>query len=304
MKWNERLIRGVLLCESHVEFRKEKGVIADAVSRVADNGFFGAISIAEIDNREDRKRIRDIVETHGIFLTQWETMVIGDEGLNLCALDSRLRDRSVCRIRELIELAAETGVRNVGLLCGPDPGAALRAEATIVVCESLGTLCEATSRHPDMRLMIEPLDRDVHKKGLVGPTPEAVALLDRLKKSHSNVGLSLDTSHAVLLDEDPADTLDMLAPHLLEIHLSNPVLDRSSPYYGDYHIPPGPPGVLDVPDFTRVLKHGTRPGTLPGPVPVSAEVRSPRGGDPWETVELCASTLRRVLDDMESGTNQ
>jgi len=54
-------------------------------------------------------------------------------------------------------------VRHVGLLCGPDPGVKHRADATNVLLESLSTLCETISAFPNMRLMIEPLDRDVHK---------------------------------------------------------------------------------------------------------------------------------------------
>lgn len=304
MSLREFLLPGLLLSETHFAFRKEKGVVCDAVDRVAGEGYFEAVAIPEVESGEDREKIRQIVESHGITLTQWASLVIGDEGLDLCSMDARLRTRSLSRVAELAGLAAETGVHNFGILCGPDPGEDLRAAATEMLFESLGGLCEAISAYPGMRLMIEPLDRDVHKKGLIGPTPEAVALVERLQKTCPLAGLSLDTSHAVLLGEDPLETLELLGPYLLEIHFSNPVLDRSDPSYGDMHIPPGPPGVLDIPDFARVLVRGAESGILAENVPVvSAEVRAPPGADPWDTVELCKDIMERTLELAESGEN-
>jgi sugar phosphate isomerase/epimerase len=302
MNLNEWVVPSMLLCESHFEYRKARGVIADAVERVAEEGFFKAVTIAEVDDEGDRSRIRGIVDSRGIGLSQWVSHAIGDEGLNLCSLDSELRNRSVTRISDWIHQAAETGVTHLGVLCGEDPGPAHRADATEALYDSLIRLCQVIFTHPGMRLMIEPLDRDVHKKGLIGPASELVALVERLHGVSSVAGVCLDTSHAVLLNENPVDTLEIFEPYLLEIHFSNPVLDESNPYYGDHHIAPGPPGVQDVPDFARVLARGAESGVLAEKKPiVSVEVRTAPGGDPWETMDLCRQTMSRVLDQAASG---
>lgn len=290
-------VPGLLLCETHFAFRKEKGIISDAVARIADEGFFGAISIADVENKAGRNSIRKTVEAHDVALSQWTSMVLGDEELDLCSMDTRHRTRSVARITELIDQAAECGVRNLGLLSGPDPGEELRAQATASMFESLSELCDVISTYPGMRLMLEPLDQDIHKKGLIGPTTEAVALVGHVQESFPAAGLCLDTGHAVLLGEDPVNSLELMGPHILEIHFSNPVLDRNDPTFGDMHGPPGPPGVLDVADFARVLSKGIETGIVTKGRPiVSVEVRTTAGGDPWETVELCKTTISRTWE--------
>jgi len=88
-----------------------------------------------------------------------------------------------------------------------------------------------------------------------------------------------------------------MGQHILEIHFSNPVLDRNDPTFGDMHGPPGPPGVLDVADFARVLSKGIETGIVTKGRPiVSVEVRTTAGGDPWETVELCKTTISRTWE--------
>jgi len=297
MNVDKLLIPGLILCETHFAYRKEKGVVAEAVAQVAEEGFFGGIAIAEVDNGEDRKRIRKTVESHGIALTQWTSMVLGDENLDLCSTDSHLRTRSVARITERISQAAECGVSNIGILCGPDPGEDRRAAATEALYESLNRLCEVVATYPGMRLLIEPQDRDIHKKGLIGPTAEAVAIVERLQESFPVPGLCLDTGHAVLLGEAPEQSLECLGSCVLEIHFSNPVLDHAHPAFGDTHGPPGPPGVSDVEDFARVLTRGVETGILARRRPiVSVEIRTAPGADPWETVERSKTALRRTLD--------
>ena len=97
----------------------------------------------------------------------------------------------------------------------------------------------------------------------------------------------------MLLEEDPAESLDLLGPCVLEIHLANPALDPAHPAYGDTHLPPGPPGALDISDYARLLSRGIETGLLARRRPiVTAEIRSAADADPWDT----AARSQRIVN--------
>ncbi|OFX18196.1 MAG: hypothetical protein A2Z18_01200 [Armatimonadetes bacterium RBG_16_58_9] len=275
---------GILLGETHYAFRTARGVIADAVARVADEGFYGGVEISDVSDVADRKRIENTVQAHGLRLTQWMTTLLITEKLNLSSLDEDLRCRSVARMKQQMNFTAECGAHSFALFSGPDPGPGLRAKATQQLYVSFCELSEAlTSYHP-MRLIFEPLDRDAYKNGLIGPMSEAADLVRRVRCCYPNVGLCWDSAHVALCGEDVLESILAYHEFVDQIHLANAVLDRSYPDFGDRHMPLGVPGFLTTEMMAKVIGRVVSAGFPRKSHPMlSVEIRTPDGGDPWLT---------------------
>jgi hydroxypyruvate isomerase len=282
----------ILLSEILFYHRKVKGAIAAAVDRVAGEGFYLGIEIADVADPEDRKNIGRIVHGRSIRLTYWTSMILNDEKLNLSALDENLRKKTALRIKQELPAAAECGATGFAVLSGPDPGPVNRAAATEQLCRSLGELADALKAYPGMRLLLEPLDREAHKNALVGPTGEAAALVRRVRQVHPEFGLSWDTAHVALCGEDILDSIKTFCPCIAQIHLANAVLDRTNPQFGDHHMPIGKPGFLNSKVIAALFRQAAEIGLFGKNKPgVSVEVRTAQQTDPWENEAGC----RRVL---------
>ena len=89
-----------------------------------------------------------------------------------------------------------------------------------------------------MNCSIEPLDRHVHKKALIGPMDEVVSWFKPLHKAHPNLFLHWDSAHEQLGGLGIFNTLDMAAPYLSQIHLCDCIDDAAHPCFGDLHMDP------------------------------------------------------------------
>jgi len=280
---------------------KRPGVVAEAVARLAGEGFYRGFGVRPVAEAADRRRIAGIVRGGDLRLTYWLTLMLNDEGLSLASCDPALRKRSVERARENLPAVAECGTTYVGIGSGPDPGPDLRAEATERLIESMADLAQAAWDAGEMHLMIEPFDRGAHKNGLIGPTPEAVGVLRRLREHHANVCISWDAAHAALNGEDVCESLALAAPYVAQIHFANAVLDRDDAGFGDHHMPLGPPGFLDVEKGADLLAAAERAGLFNGDVGLAAEMGTPPDGDPWQTESAGRRFLQEVWDLYLSG---
>ena len=277
-------IPSVLLAETHFAFYGIEGVMADAVERVAAEGFYGSVEMADVRDATERKRIGRIVRQSGIRLTQWMSLVLNTERLNLSSVDETLRAKSVTRLREYVEYAAECGAASFAVLSGPDPGPSLRSQATEQLYVSLCQLAETLEDCGSMNLVLEPLDRGAHKNGLLGPTAEVVSLMARLRKEHSRVGISWDTAHVALCGEDIVESLKQSHPYILQIHLANAILDRTDPGFGDHHMPFGSKGFLNTRTIAGLFRAAEEAGLFhPLRLTVAVEVRGSQDEDPWAT---------------------
>jgi len=280
----DAIIPSILLSETHFGSYGVEGVMADAVERVVAEGFYGNIELADVTSAAERKRIGQLVRQSGIRLTQWMSLVQNTERLDLSSVDEPLRARSVARLNGLVEHAAECGAASFAVLSGPDPGPGLRSQATEQLYLSLCQFAESLENCGSMNLVLEPLDRGAHKNGLLGPTSEVVSLMARLRKEHSRVGICWDTAHVALCGEDIVESLRQLHPYMLQIHLSNAILDRTDPGFGDHHMPFGSKGFLDTRTIAGLFRAAEEAGLFsPLRLTVAVEVRSRQGEDPWAT---------------------
>jgi sugar phosphate isomerase/epimerase len=285
----------------------DRGVVAGAVARIADEGFYEGVEVATIDDAEERRRIGGIVRERGLLLNCWTVLVLAAEGLSLCATDATLRRRCVSRLKELMEPAAEMGTLGFGVNSGPDPGPAARDGATDALSDSLCELADALAAFAPMFLMIEPLDRGADKNGLIGPTDECLAFVRRVREHHPTVSITWDTSHVALCGEDLCASLASCRDVIYQMHFANPVTDRASPLCGDTHVPFGPPGLLGPADLAQVIAAAVEAG-LAGArrTLVAAEIRTPPGGNPWATEALGRRTLEeawRIYERLQCGAH-
>lgn len=296
-------VPGILLCQTHFAYRTTRNVIADAVERIAEEGFFCGVEIADVADPGDRRRIGEIVRARNLHLTQWMSMVLETEQLNLSSLDENLRAGSIARITQLLPFAAECGAESIAVISGPDPGPALRSEAVERLFSSLCELAEAIKIYHPMRLVLEPLDRDAHKNGLIGPTSEAVELARRLRRFYPDVGLCWDTAHAALSGEDVFESIALYHEFIVQMHLANAILDRSHSDFGDYHIPTGAPGFLTTEKIALIMGCAIKAKLFGEARPgMSVEIHTAEGDDPRATQVLCKRVLCDAWNMFVSGT--
>ena len=85
-------------------------------------------------------------------------------------------------------------------------------------------------------ISLEAFDDKIDKKCLIGPTPRAVELAERVRQQVANFGLTIDLSHLPLLKESPSE-------FLIHAHAGNCMIaDTQDPAYGDMHPRLGYPG--------------------------------------------------------------
>lgn len=142
---------------------------------------------------------------------------------------------------EHLDLARAFGAQQLTVVSGFDPGAAARPEHLRAFAEFLCAVCAEAAPLP---VAIEPMDRTIDKRAVVGPTSDAAAVIDRVRaEGHANAGLLIDTGHLPLMGETIQQALEATGDRLQHVHLANCLLrDPSDPLYGDKHPPFEYPG--------------------------------------------------------------
>lgn len=160
-------------------------------------------------------------------------------------------------LADQIELAAASGAASFAFASGLDVGEADRPAGKARFAKLCIWLCDRLKRH-GITALLEPFDRDVHRKFLLGPTVECVELVDSLTSEVDNLKIQLDVSHVALMGESFAESIRAAAGagHLAHVHLGNCIKhDRADAFFGDVHPPIGfPGGEIDVPELTEVLR--------------------------------------------------
>ncbi len=270
----------VLLTEVLFPYQTRPSIFTDSVERIAEAGFYRSVEIREVRLPAERRRIAKAAREHDLLVSMWMSAFLIENGLSISSLDEEQRVKSVGLLKEQLDHAAECEASRFAMIPGVDPGPQQRKAAQEQLYISLCELCEAAQRYGSMGIVLEPLDRDFDKNGVVGPTQEFVALVDRIRASFANMHVNWDTAHVALCGDDVFASL-VASRHVLNgIHLANAVLDRDDPAAGDRHMPIGEPGFLTlglVADLFRKMQDIC----LDQDCPISVEVRSQEGQDPW-----------------------
>ncbi len=288
---------GILISNTWPTSRERPGDTLAAVEAVLCHGFFEAFQTVEIPYPDERRAIASLLRQEGYPLTYCLTRVLNEAGLNLSDLDEENRRQSVERAIRGLDEAREAGASQVSVISGPRPAdPAQRAEAVRQLGKSLLPICRAAQAEPALGLIVEPLDSNVHKKCSLGLTAEAVALCQAAAREGLSLSVCVDTAHALLNGEDLLESLALARPYLAEYHYCNCVLDPAHPFYGDWHLPFGPPGVVDVAAIARLMRESVEIGFF-GPEsrpPIFCEVLKRAQDEPHQVMQHCHDSLEQA----------
>ena len=275
--WESVLTLSVIHFMAYPECMGGTGPIAETLTKLALDPFFGGAEITWIKDPAVREEVRGIAKGSGLQLGFGAQPILLSQKLSLNDLDPAGRQAAVNAILAAIDEAAEMGCARLAVLAGPDPGSASRAKGIDLLVDSIGTLCRR-GQDVGVDIALETFDREVDKKSLVGPSDLAAVFAARVRADHPSFGLMYDLSHMPLLDESASQALHTLKDHLVHMHVGNCVKIPGAPGYGDLHPRFGyPKGENDVPELTEFL------GTLFEIGYLNAAAKGPK---PWVGIEV------------------
>jgi sugar phosphate isomerase/epimerase len=175
-------------------------------------------------------------------------------GFNPHSFDEAVRQTTLSEAKLHMDRAKLLGARMAVVASGSDPGEDDRAKQSILFADYVAELCRYAG--PELELIIEPFDRSIGKRLLIGSTPEAAAIVELVRKlGVGNVGLLIDMGHVPLMEETFDFAIRHSAPYIRHVHLGSCVMNNpSDPLYGDMHPPWGyPGGENDVPELVQFL---------------------------------------------------
>lgn len=300
----QKILPSLHLLEIFMPVADREEFLIKMLEDVKQIDFYKGIELPVIFEKKNIEAVRRIAEEKAYQITEWASPNLISRGLNLSSPDQELREKSVNCAIELMKIAAEAGTTNVGLPSGDDPGELRREDAKAALFESYCRISEAAKTYEGLHLTLEPLDRYVHKKQLMGPIHEVTEWFDGLKKVCPNFYIHWDSAHEALAGIDLMESLETALPYMAQFHLCNCVTDPSHPYYGDYHMEVGRApeyrtwGYL-TPEIaagllSRVSKEQPAAGVKN--THVAVEVRTHMGDDLWGREREIREFLMRAYD--------
>ena len=168
-------------------------------------------------------------------------------------------------LADQIDAAMASGAATLAFSSGLDVGEPDRQAGKAKFAQLCVWLCGELKQR-GMTALLEPFDRDVDRKYLLGPTAECVEFIESLAPTVDNLKIQLDLAHVALMGENFGESIHAAADagHLAHVHLGNCVKqDQSDPFFGDRHPPVGyPGGEIDVPELAGILGHLLEVGYL------------------------------------------
>jgi sugar phosphate isomerase/epimerase len=305
MTWIDQMDFGVVHPLIWLECRSGEGRIVETLSHIVADSDFGAVEIAPPKDPAVLRQTRDLLASAALQVVYLPILPIILEKLELGSLDDGARAAAMARLKPLLDEAIAFNAP-IAMIASPlDPGEANRAAVLDRLVDDIRELCDYAAARSKKRLLflsLEPFDRDIEKKRMIGPTVEAVQLAEYV--NCENFGLTIDLSHLPLLNETPRQALHAAQAHIIHAHIGNCVMDHhESPLYGDFHPRFGhPQGRNDLPEVIEYLEaldeidyFGLARDTL-GTTPIlSMELRTmPGEEDPLAVLNNGKRTFKRA----------
>ena len=270
------------------------------VRRIVGELGFRAVEIVSIDDEQVRNDVRKALDGAGASAICLGGLPLLRAGLSLSSAGDD-RGQAVALACQLVDNAHAFGATALLVTSGRDFDETQRRAARDRLTDSLLRICDyALTRGFELRVRLEPTDRDLRHRQLIGPTSEALEIADAISRRVDNFDLNLDLSHLLQLGEDPLDGLRRGAPHCHHVHLANCVLDDpTSPLFGERHPPFGYSGSsVGVQQLATVLRALSIEGYFASPElsTIGLEVVPPDGIEPWSVLEQARDDLRRALE--------
>ncbi|MCD8098402.1 MAG: sugar phosphate isomerase/epimerase [Lachnospiraceae bacterium] len=299
----QKILPGAHLLEMFMPYRSHETKMIGVLEKAADLGFYKNMELGIFFDRENRRTVRNILEANGLNATTFSTPWVKDDHLSLADLDEGRRRKAVDLCKKLTDLAAETGYSNFGVPSGDDPGPVFRGLAKLALKDSMVEIAEHLKQY-GMNLTIEPLDRYVFKKQLIGPMEETAVWFKEVKEAAPNAYIHWDSAHEALGGIDLMESLELAAPYMGQFHLCDTITDSREACFGDLHM-----DVARAPEWTtegfltpevgaEILKKAAsfdKPEGMPQ-VYVAVEVLGHPGDDLWLKEQNVRAFLTRCFE--------
>ncbi len=179
----------------------------------------------------DTDHVRRLMDGYrGVFLA---AALQKDQGLNLCTSAAGDRKKAVNVLAECLRFARQAGAESVLINSGTRPD---NNEEDSLCLEYLrDSVCELHHRVSDIPILLEPGDRDIQYRHLIGHTDTAVSFIEDIRSDVPCISMVFDISHIAQLNENLYSSWEIAKKYCSHIHLANCVLDRNSPLFGDKH---------------------------------------------------------------------
>jgi len=274
-----------------------------SLKAIALDADFSLVEVTRMPDQETLTKVRSLLESARLDCGFAATPVILRQGLNPSATDETVRESAVDELKKCVDEAIALGAKTLTLMSGPFSGnEASELRAFVKTLDEICAYAADRSSSEPLLVLVEPFDRNVDKKALVGPSSLAGELASEMMSRHRNFGLLIDLSHLPLLGETVDECLISLpSESVRHVHIGNCVIVPDDPLYGDQHPPFGYPrsenGVEQVRIFLSALHYSgyfSRPSPYGLPT-VSFEVKPLPDQDPLIVLANAKRVLREAL---------
>ena len=284
----QKLLPSAHLLEIFMPYRSDEARMIDVFEKAIDLDFYKGVELGIFFDPTNRKTVRKMLEQNNLNGTTFATPYVKDQKLGLSDLNEEKRRKAVNLVKMLADYAADSGYTNFGVPSGDDPGPVFRGMAKNVLAESMMEIADYC-KTLGLNLTLEPLDRYVFKKQLIGPIEESMVWFAPIHEKCFNAYIHWDSAHEALGGMDLMRSLEVTAPFLAQFHLCNAILDPGHPCFGDLHMDVGTApdfkteGFLTPETGAEILKKAASYDKVPGikNTYVSVEVLGHPGDDLW-----------------------
>ena len=275
---------------------KGEGPILETIKKLALDDYFTAIEITTVKDKEERKKVKQMLETSHMSVAYGAQPRLLTTGQNINDLNEEGRQTALANLKEGIDEAYEIGATGFAFLSGKYEEAT-KEESYQALVKSTKEICAYVKSKGDMKVALEVFDYDVDKKSLIGPAPLALRYAKEIREEHDHFGLMVDLSHIPLIHETIEESLLPVKDYIIHAHIGNCVVKSANlPAYGDVHprfgFPNGENDVDQVVDYLRVLLQIGFLNTKKPPI-VSFEIKPFGDEDP----DIVIANAKRTLNE-------
>lgn len=251
----DQLRLGVVHPQLYPQVIAGEGPVVETAGAIASESALRMVEVSHVRDELTRARLKGLLASSGLKVAFNALPVIAARGLDLGAESPETRAEAVTGMTALMAEAHFLGAGLFTVASGPDTAPEGRVAARGRLAESLARLCDEGGKL-GLTVSLEPCDRDVEQKRLLGPVVEAVELAKQVRRD--NFGLTLDLGHLLLLREKIVDAVYAARAFTVHAQISNAVMAEGNPARGDRHPSFGTEGSLAGPDqvaeFLRALE--------------------------------------------------
>ena len=234
-------------------FRLGKRVPIEAIMKgLNELGFdgieLGVFDLASDGSRSKMNRIKQLLKSNELEVPNLYVDIAGHWPLaSFTHPDARVRRDVVHLLKNSVEIAKGYGIGMIGISpdCDgfPHPFGVSYKDAWNWMVEGIGTCVDAAT-DAGLKFAFEYKPKETRNFSLIANADGALRLVEHVKSN--NLGVLLDTGHALYVKEDLPMTVEKLDKKLFHVH----VCDN----YGDWDddLPPG--NVHDFTDFFKALR--------------------------------------------------